>query len=84
LFLAFTLINEMNESMRTNKIGEIMKETCENCEYFVAKGISYSSSPRWGDCMKPTGFNSNVDVEKQCGVFMWNDKTCDDFKPKQR
>jgi hypothetical protein len=34
--------------------------------------------------MKPTGFNNDVDVEKQRGVFMWNDKTCGDFKPKQR
>ena len=80
----FTLTNEISEIMRTNEISEIMRETCENCEYFVAKGISYSSSPRWGDCMKPTGFNGDVDVEKQRGVFMWNDKTCGDFKPKQR
>jgi len=84
LFPAFTLTIEINEIMRNNKISEIMRETCENCKYFVAKGISYSSSPRWGDCMKPTAFNGDVDVKKQRGVFMWDDKTCDDFKPKQR
>ncbi len=61
-----------------------MEKICKNCEYFVAKGISYFPSPRWGDCMKPRDNNSEVDVEKQRGVFMWEDKTCGDFKPKQK
>lgn len=60
-----------------------MKKICKNCEYFVAKGISYSS-PRWGDCMKPKGCNDEVDVEKEHGVFMWEDKTCSDFEPRQK
>lgn len=71
-------INEISET------GEIMKETCKNCEYFVAKGISYFSSPKWGDCMKPRACNAQIDGEKGRGVFVWEDKTCSDFKPKQK
>ena len=66
------------------EIGEIMEKTCKNCKYFVSKGISYFSSPRWGDCMKPRGYNAQVDVEKERGVFVWDDNTCSDFEPKQK
>ena len=60
-----------------------MRKICKNCEYFVAKGLSYSS-PRWGDCMKPRAGDAEVGVEKRRGVFVWDDKTCSDFKPKQK
>jgi hypothetical protein len=34
--------------------------------------------------MKPREGNAEVDVEKQRGVFVWDDKTCSDFKPKPK
>lgn len=34
--------------------------------------------------MKPRGCNAEVDVEKGRGVFVWDDNTCSDFKPKQK
>jgi hypothetical protein len=70
--------------MLINEISELMEKTCKNCKYFVSKGISYFSSPRWGDCMKPRGGNAQVDVEKERGVFVWDDNTCSDFEPEQK
>lgn len=62
----------------------MMKKICRNCEYFVRKGFS-QSSPKWGDCMKPRGHVVEADNDnEERGVFMWDDKTCSDFKPKQK
>lgn len=60
-----------------------MKNICKNCEYFVLRGFSHSSVT-WGDCTKPRADVVAVDADKGRGVFMWEDKTCADFKPKQK
>jgi len=34
--------------------------------------------------MKPRGCNAQMGVEKRRSVFVWHDKTCCDFEPKQK
>jgi len=34
--------------------------------------------------MKPRGRDAEVDVEKERGLFVWDDKTCSDFEPKEK
>ena len=34
--------------------------------------------------MKPRERDAEADAEKGRGVFMWDDNTCSDFKPKQK
>jgi hypothetical protein len=63
------------------EIGYIMRKICKNCEHFVPKGFSRSSL-RWGDCMKPRE-DVEGNLNKERGVFVWDDKTCNDFKPKK-
>ncbi|MDH4239055.1 MAG: hypothetical protein OEW48_05800 [Phycisphaerae bacterium] len=58
-----------------------MEKVCKNCKYFVQKTFD-SSKYLWGDCMKEAG-SIEADCKKEQGVFMWADKTCSDFKPKQ-
>jgi hypothetical protein len=58
-----------------------MEKVCKNCEYFAQKTFD-SSKYLWGDCMKEASPIEADGREKQ-GVFMWADKTCSDFKPKQ-
>jgi hypothetical protein len=65
-------------------INKIVEKICKNCEYFVATGIPYFSSPRWGDCMKTTGCDDDEDAKRERGVFVWDNDTCSDFKPKQK
>ena len=55
-----------------------VEKVCKNCEYFLQ--VSFSGS--WGDCMKAPS-SVEADGRKKQGVFMWADKTCSDFKPKQ-
>ena len=49
----------------------------------MPKSLSHSS-PRWGDCMKPGEYVVEANVNKKDGIFVWDDKTCSDFKPKQK
>jgi len=55
-----------------------MEKICKNCEYFLQVGFDGS----WGDCMKASS-SMEADGRKKQGAFMWADKTCSDFKPKQ-
>ena len=58
-----------------------MEKICKNCEYFVQKTFE-SSKYSWGDCMN--GRNSiGADGKKEQAIFVWADKTCGDFKPRQ-
>jgi hypothetical protein len=57
-----------------------MEKTCKNCEYFSQ--VNSMSKHVWGDCMKTASF-IEADGEKKRGAFMWADKTCSDFKPKE-
>jgi hypothetical protein len=59
-----------------------MEKICKNCEYFVQENIS-GAKYAWGYCKKPKT-SVMVDVEKERGAFMWADKTCSDYKPKQK
>jgi len=54
-----------------------VEKVCKNCEYFLQ--VSFSG---WGDCMKAAS-SIGADGRKEQGAFMWADKTCSDFKPKQ-
>ena len=59
-----------------------MEKFCKNCEYFVQ--VSFGVSKHiWGDCMKAAGPIEANDREDH-GAFMWADKTCSDFKPKEK
>jgi len=59
-----------------------MEKVCKNCEYFMQESFG-SATYAWGRCRKPT---ESVEVEgkKERSAFMWADKTCSDFKPKQK
>lgn len=58
-----------------------MEKVCKNCEYFVQKTFE-SSRYLWGDCMN--GANSiGSDGKKEQAAFVWADKNCSDFKPRQ-
>jgi len=59
-----------------------MEEVCRNCEYFVQVSPSFSKYV-WGDCMKEAR-SAESNGKKKRGTFMWADKTCSDFKPKQK
>ena len=48
----------------------------------MPRGFS-QSSPTWGNCMKPGDHAAEANVNRERGVFVWDDKTCSDFKPKQ-
>lgn len=58
-----------------------VKKVCKNCEYFVQ--VSFTSKYIWGDCMKAAS-SIEADGKEEQGAFMWVDKTCSDFKPKQK
>jgi len=59
-----------------------MEEVCKNCEYFVQENI-LGATYAWGHCKKPTA-SVAAQREKERGAFMWADKTCSDFKPRQK
>ena len=59
-----------------------MEKVCKNCEYFVQENIS-GTTYAWGHCKKPKT-SVMVSVKNERGAFMWADKTCSDFKPKQK
>ena len=59
-----------------------MEKFCKNCEYFVQ--VSFGASKHiWGDCMKAAESIEANDREDH-GAFMWADKTCSDFKLKEK
>ena len=37
----------------------------------------------WGDCMKPGKYRLDAQGTKMEGVFMWADKSCDDFETRK-
>ncbi len=57
-----------------------VKKVCKNCEYFVQ--VSSTNKHIWGDCMKAAS-SIEADGKKELGAFMWADKTCSDFKPRE-
>jgi len=59
-----------------------MKKVCKNCKYFAQVSFTAGSNHIWGDCVK-TASSVEADDKKERGVFVWDDKTCSDFKPKQ-
>ena len=58
-----------------------MEKVCKNCEYFVQASFG-DNRYIWGDCMKASS-SKEADGKKKRGIFMWADKTCSDFKPKE-
>jgi hypothetical protein len=58
-----------------------MEKLCKNCKHFAQ--VSFGVSKHiWGDCMKSAGSIEGDDREDR-GTFMWGDKTCSDYKPKE-
>ena len=60
-----------------------MEKVCKNCEYFTQVSIS-TDRYSWGDCMKPVSCLVEINGEKEHGAFMWANKTCCDFRSKQK
>lgn len=58
-----------------------MEKTCENCEYFMRMSMDIGKY-HWGYCQKPGSGTKEMNGNKE-GVFMWANKTCNDFKPRQ-
>lgn len=59
-----------------------MEEVCNNCEHFADETVS-GSSYAWGYCTKST-CSAAADGKKERGTLTWPDKTCSDFKPRQK
>ena len=59
---------------------DLMEKVCKNCEYFVQ--VCSTNEHIWGDCMKAAS-SIEADGKKELGAFMWADKTCSDFKPRE-
>ena len=60
-----------------------MKKACRDCQYF--KQLSMVSTKYvWGDCMKPQNWIPDTNDKNRSVAFTWADKTCDDFKPRQK
>jgi hypothetical protein len=58
-----------------------MEKFCKNCKYFVQ--VSFGVSRHiWGYCLKDADSIEPNDRQER-GAFMWADKTCGDFKPKE-
>jgi len=60
-----------------------MEKICINCKYFVQVSAVFSSHV-WGDCIKHAENTPDMEVAKKNAVFVWADKTCDDFEPVKR
>ncbi|MHC4694049.1 MAG: hypothetical protein ACYS67_15010 [Planctomycetota bacterium] len=58
-----------------------MEKVCKNCEHFEQKTFE-SSRYLWGDCTKGA-ISIWPDGKKQQAAFVWADKNCGDFKPRQ-
>ena len=58
-----------------------VEEVCKNCKYFVQVSFGLSKYV-WGDCMKAAS-SIEADGKKKNGAFMWANKTCSDFNPKE-
>lgn len=59
-----------------------MEKVCKSCEHFVQVSSGFSKYI-WGDCMKDVDPVESDGKEKR-GSFMWANKTCSDFKPRQK
>jgi len=59
-----------------------MEKKCKNCEHFRRVSGEYVSYV-WGDCVKPGRYTGDEQNTKTPGVFMWADKSCDDFEPRK-
>ena len=60
-----------------------MEKKCNNCEYFKSGSPEYYLTFVWGDCMKPGKYTWDTQDTKTPGVFMWGNKSCDDFEPRK-
>jgi len=59
-----------------------MDKICKNCEYFE-QGSTNISKYVWGNCKKAAS-SAVTESNRERAAFMWGDKTCSDFKPKQQ
>ncbi len=60
-----------------------MDKKCKNCKHFRI-GSALPATHIWGDCMKPRKYDTfDAQGTKTTGVFMWDDKSCDDFEPRK-
>ena len=59
-----------------------MEKKYKNCEHFRMI-IGEDATHVWGDCMKPGKYTWDTQGTKTPGVFMWGNKSCDDFEPRK-
>jgi len=58
-----------------------MEKLCKNCQHFVRGSVvGLNSEYLWGDCMNPKKMIVYL-TNKNQGVFMWGNNTCEDFQP---
>lgn len=60
-----------------------MDKKCENCKHFRI-GSVIPIHYIWGDCVNPQRCPVDAQGKKFNRVFMWADKSCDYFEPKER
>jgi len=59
-----------------------MEKKCNNCVHFRKCSIWHVKHV-WGYCTKPGKDTGDAQSKKTEGVFMWADKSCDDFETRK-
>lgn len=62
-----------------------MEKICKNCQYFVQGTVStFGYEDIWGHCESPENYVRDESDNKMRGMFTWSDRSCSDFKPREK